>query len=220
MDIKKVISQLEEQIKDRFAGESSGHDIYHLRRTLNLALQIQGQEGGDRVVVAVAAFLHDIHRIIEKETGKFCPPRDSLSEVGKLLSSLTLTPEQEKGVLMSIEHHEEYDFSETGKTAQDIETLILQDADNLDAMGAVGIARTFSYNGAHGMPMWIPDKPLDRAIYDESEPDPSAIHHFYGKLLKLKDNINTETGKQLAVHRHRFMEKFLEEFFREWQGEV
>ena len=100
----------------------------------------------------------------------------------------------------------------------DIETLILQDADNLDAIGAIGIGRTFSFGGAYKITMWIPDKPFDRQNFDESEKDPSIIHHFYSKLLKLKANMNTETAKKMADERHKFMKLFLQEFFDEWNG--
>ncbi|MDP8269673.1 MAG: hypothetical protein P9L97_13195, partial [Candidatus Tenebribacter davisii] len=117
-----------------------------------------------------------------------------------------------------IEFHEEYDFTETGKTALDIETLILQDADNLDALGAIGIGRTFAYSGAHNVIMWQPEIPFESGLYADEQPDPSTLHHFYSKLLKMKENMNTQTALKLAQKRHDFMKSFLEEFFEEWQG--
>lgn len=216
--MEEIIHQLEEEIKNLFHEESSGHDIYHLKRTLNNALTIQKKEGGDRLIIAVSAFLHDIHRIIQKETGKFCSPKDSLPKVKKILDKTKLSKEQKEKVLHCIEYHEEYHFSENGKSVNDIETLVLQDADNLDAIGAIGIGRTFMFHGSNGDLMWIPEKPFDRETFDESKKDPSTIHHFYSKLLKLKENMNTETAKKMADKRHEFIELFLQEFFDEWNG--
>lgn len=214
----EIIKQLEEEIKNMFSEESSGHDIYHLKRTLNTALTIQEKEGGDRLVIGVAAFLHDIHRIMQNDTGKYVSPKESLPKVKEILYNANLTETQKEKIYHCIEFHEEYNFSESGKTVQDVETLILQDADNLDAIGAIGIGRTFAFSGSKGVTMWIPEKPFDRPNYEESKADPSTIHHFYSKLLKLKDNMNTETAKKMAYERHQFMETFLQEFFDEWNG--
>lgn len=201
-----------------FHSESSGHDIWHLKRVLNLALHLQEKEGGDRLVIAVSALLHDIHRIIQHETGELCSPKDSLPKVKEILDNVNLPSDKLDKILHSIEYHEEYVFSEDGRTVTDIETLILQDADNLDAIGAVGVGRCFTYCGAYGIPMWNSDIPLDDIVYSENSNDPTAIHHFYAKLLKLKDNMNTETAKKMAKRRHEFLKNFLKEFFEEWEG--
>ena len=217
--INETIKRLKKEVNRLFHSESSGHDIYHLERVLNLALYIQNEEEGDKLVIAVAAFLHDIHRIIQKESGQFCSPKESLPEIEEILEKLNLPEDKVKRILHCIEFHEEYSFSKKGKTVKDIETLIIQDADNLDAMGAIGIARAFTFGGANNVPIWIPEIPFKRENFDESELDPSEIHHFYSKLLKLKDNVNTKTAKRLARQRHKFLENFLKEFFQEWKGE-
>ena len=218
--MKKILSDLETTIQKMFDDESSGHDFYHLKRVMNLSMHLQKQEGGDKLVIAVASLLHDVHRLIQEETGEFCSPRDSLPKVTEILDTTDIPLEKRGNILHCIEFHEQYSFSKQGKTVNDIETLILQDADNLDAIGAIGIARTFMFGGAYKGSMWVPDLPLDKEFYDESESDdPSVIHHFYSKLLKLKNNMNTATAKEMADHRHRFMEHFLEEFFSEWKGE-
>src|SRR3989344_4690716 len=216
--MKEIIQQLEEEVKELFHEESSGHDIYHLKRTLNNALTLQKKEGGDELIIAVSAFLHDIHRIIQNESGKFCSPKDSLPKIKDILNKIKLSKKEKEKVLHCIEYHEEYNFSENGKTVNEIETLVLQDADNLDAIGAIGIGRTFSFGGANQVTMWIPEKSFDRHTFDESKKDPSTIHHFYSKLLRLKENMNTETAKKIANERHEFMELFLKEFFDEWDG--
>lgn len=217
--MEKILNQLESEIKSLFISDRSGHDLYHLKRVMNIALHIQEIEGGDRFVIAVSALLHDLHRIIQVQTGKFCSPAASLPRISVILDNIALSEDKKNNILHCIEYHEEYNFSEQGKTVTDIETLILQDADNLDALGAIGVARTFSFGATHGVPMWIPEKPFDRQFYDESVKDPSVIHHFHSKLLKLKDNMNTETGKKMAFKRHAFMEAFVDEFMAEWEGE-
>ncbi len=217
--IESIIKKLKKDLKIKFKSESSGHDIYHLQRVLNLALNIQSEERkGDRLVIAVASFLHDVHRIIERESGKFCSPKNSLVKIRKILEKTSLPEEKIKNILHCIEFHEEYSFSKKGKTVKDIETLILQDADNLDAIGAIGIARGFMYGGANNIPMWRPEIPFKRKHFNESKKDVSEIHHFYSKLLKLKDNMNTKAGKRMAVYRHRVIKNYLDEFFVEWEG--
>jgi uncharacterized protein len=216
--MKKIIEQLEEAVSGMFHSESSGHDIAHLKRVYNLALTIQSKEGGDKLVIGTAAFLHDVHRAMQKEQGHFVSPTDSLPKIKELISTLKLSDEQKDKVLHCVKFHEEYGFSEEGKTVDDIETLIVQDADNLDAIGAIGVGRTFAYGGAHQVPMWLADIPFDREVYAEKIDDPSTVHHFYSKLFKLKDNMHTTTAKQMASSRHKYMEEFLKEFFAEWEG--
>jgi uncharacterized protein len=216
--IEKIIKKLERRIKSSFSKDSSGHDIHHLKRVLNLALFLQKENGGDKLVIAIAAFLHDIHRIMEYETGRFCSPVKSLSKIKELIKEIKLSDEQKKKILHVIKYHEEYNFSRPGKKVSDLETLIVQDADNLDAMGAVGIGRAFSFGGSHNLKMWAPERPFNRKYFTESEKDCSTIHHFYSKLLRLKNNMNTKTGRLLADKRHKFMKIFLQEFFAEWRG--
>tara|TARA_Y100000310_G_C20682341_1_gene816711 strand:+ start:1675 stop:2322 length:648 start_codon:yes stop_codon:yes gene_type:complete len=211
-----IINQLEKEIKELFHKENSGHDLHHLKRVLNLALTLQEKEGGDKIVIGVAAFLHDLHRVIGN--GKYCSPKESLPKVKEILDKVELSEVQKERILHCIEFHEEYNFTEEGKTVHDKETLIVQDADNLEALGAIGIARAFMFAGAKKVPMWIPELPFNREKFDDAVLDPSEIHHFYSKLLKLKENMNTETAKKMATERTTFMELFLKEFFAEWKG--
>jgi len=211
------VAALDSQIKKQFSKDSS-HDIYHLYRVYNLALAIQKKEGGDRLVVGVSAFVHDIHRFVQEGTGKYCSPKKSLPIVQGLLERVKFPEEKIKPVLHCVEYHEEYAFSKNGKTASDIETLIVQDADNLDAMGAIGIGRTFGFSSKLNAPMWNPSIPFKRKYFSEGNSDVSTIHHFYSKLLKLKDNMNTPTAKKLALGRHDYMKNYLAEFMDEWNG--
>ncbi len=219
MDLSDRERQLEEKAEEMFKTDSTGHDMQHLLRVRSVALHIQNEEGGDAEVIATAALLHDVHRLMEKARGSYCPPAESLPTIEAMLKDVGFPVEKIPAVLHCVEFHEEYGFSKEVRTATDIETLILQDADNLDAIGAIGMGRTFAFSGSYGIPAWNPDIPFDRAHYDESERDPSTLHHIHAKLLKLKDNMNTATGKMMAQGRHDFMERFVEQFIAEWKGE-
>lgn len=214
--LENYIEKLKPYVIDLFKRDSSGHDISHLIRTMNTALYLQEKEGGDRIIIGIAAFLHDVHRIMQNESGKFVSPKDSLEKVKEILSHIDLTDEQVNKICYAIEQHEEYNWN--GKNVDDINTLILQDADNLDAIGAIGIGRTFSYGGSHNVIMYDDKVPLNQNDdYSESNgDDESTIHHFYHKLFKLGDNMNTTTAKNLANRRIEFMKTFVKEFLDEW----
>jgi uncharacterized protein len=215
----QIINKVEGRLKEIFSHEVSGHDFYHLKRVMNLAGILQKKEGGDLEIVSMAALTHDLHRIIQDQNGNYCQPKDSLLKIREILESAGLEEEKIKKVLHCVEFHEEYPFSIHGQTVKDVETLVLQDADRLDAIGAIGIARAFYYGSATGTPIWNPEIPLG-GEFDESKNDLSEIHHFYTKLLKLKDNMNTKTGKKMAGKRHKYMEKYLKEFFKEWSDKI
>lgn len=221
--IENVLLNLEEKIKDLFVNENSGHDITHLKRVANMALKIQRTEGGNREVIGIAAFVHDLHRVIAIEKGKrYCSPKESLDYIEKLLSDSNIGNLTIKKVLHCVRYHEETNFMGKQRIANDLETLILQDADNLDAMGAIGIARSFTYGGAHKIKIWD-GKPLGKIedFRDISIDSPTTIEHFYDYLLKLKNTMNTDTAKVLAEQKHKFMEEYLQAFLGEWNlGEI
>jgi len=217
--LDKFIVLLDKKIKGRFSRDSA-HDIDHLYRVYSMALNIQKKEHGDRLVIGVAAFLHDIHRIIQAKNGKYCHPKDSLPIIKKFLLDVKFPKDKIDDVLHVIEYHEEYSFSYKGRTVHDIETLIVQDADNLDSMGAIGIARTFGFSAQLNHLMWVPDDEKKTRHFDEHKTDETAIDHFYNKLLRLKDTMNTRTAKSLAKERHVYMQGFLVRFKKEWVAEL
>ena len=221
--LEDYIERLKPYVIDLFKDDSSGHDISHLIRTMNSALYIQEKEGGDRIIIGISAFLHDVHRIMENEINAtsdkyiFVSPKDSIPKVKEILSNINLEEEQINKICFCIEHHEEYNWN--GENVDDLNTLILQDADNLDAIGAIGIGRAFSYSGVHNMPMYDEEKELIiEENFVEGHNDPSVIHHFYHKLFKLGDNMNTKTAKELANKRIDFMKDFTKEFIDEWKA--
>lgn len=216
--LEDYIKQLRPYVIDLFKDDSSGHDISHLERTMNTALYLQEKEGGDRIVIGISSFLHDVHRIIQGNDNKVVLPKDSIPTVKELLSKIDLTSEQVEEICYCIEHHENYNWN--GDNVSDINALILQDADNLDAIGAIGIARTFAFSGSHKLALYDESIPLneDNDFKEEKGYDQSTIHHFYHKLFKLGDNMNTKTAKELANNRVEFMKNFVKEFLDEWNA--
>ena len=217
MLVEEYIEQLKPFVIRLFEGDSSGHDYWHLERTKNLALKIQETEGGDKIVIGLAAYLHDIHRIMQNEKGSFVEPKESIPKVKEILANIDLDEETVDKICFVVENHEIYSWH--GNNVDDINTLIVQDADNLDACGAMGIGRCFSYGGSNKMPMYDPSVPL-KEDYDftESKNDPSSLHHFYHKLMKLEETMNTNMAKEMAKSRVQFIRDFAEEFLDEWNG--
>ena len=140
---------------------------------------------------------------------EYISPEDSLPEVRSVLETTSFPPEKIPAVLHCVEVHEEYEFKGEKNPAQTIEALILQDADNLDAIRAVGIARNFAFTGVVGNRLWAPNT-------DEY----SGLGHFYDKLFYLKDEMNTKTARTLAEERHKFLAEFAKRFKNEWYGEL
>jgi uncharacterized protein len=217
--LEDYIKIIKPYIIELFSEESSGHDISHLTRTMNIAVNLCKKENGDELIVGISAFMHDIHRIMQNETGKFVSPKDSLSKVKEILSNTDLNRNIIDKICYCIEFHENYNWN--GNNVEDINTLILQDADNLDAIGAIGVGRTFSYGGTHNVKMYDEEAPLNSAedYAEENGDDPSTIHHFYHKLFRLANNMNTETARKQAIERTEFMKVFVNEFLQEWNGE-
>ena len=201
-------------VKETLAGAEGGHDWYHIERVWKTARYIRNREqAGDLRTIELAALLHDI------SDAKFNGGDDEQGSrmAGEFLLNQDLEQEMVEHIYTIIKH-----VSYKGGFAQDqissIEFQIVQDADRLDAIGAVGIARAFNYGGFKNRPIHNPDMPLQK--YKDSKQyhlsDAPTINHFYEKLLKLKDLMNTSTGKKMAEERHEYMLRFLDQFYREW----
>lgn len=216
--IEEYIEKLRPYVSEYFKDDYTGHDIGHLERTLNNALYLCEKEGGDKLIVGVSAFLHDIHRIMQTKEGKFVSPKDSLPKVREFLSNIDLTEEQIEKICFCIEHHENYNWNKNN--VSDINALIVQDADNLDAIGAIGIGRAFNYGGVNNIRMYDKNIQLnENNDFIESEGDTeSTIHHFHHKLFKLGSQMNTRTARKIATRRTKFMKLFVKEFFNEWNA--
>jgi len=181
------------------------HGWDHVMRVYDLCVKIGKEEGADLEVLKIAALLHDIG--ISKG-------RENHEKIGAEIAKEILRGydrEKKENIIHCIEAHR---FSK-GLKPETLEAKILQDADRLDALGAIGIARTMVHAGFFNMPVYKPNKEISTRYNGKSE---TTIDHFYEKLLKIKDSLNTKTAKEMAKHRHEFMEFFLNEFFDEWDG--
>lgn len=207
---KKVLKDTESYIQKYFENEGSGHDWWHIYRVRNLALKIAETEGGDKNIIEMAALLHDLDDW--KLNGD---AKDSKSE--KWLKKMKISEIDTRKILEIIEQVS-YKGAEVENNAICLEAKIVQDADRLDAIGAIGVARTFAYGGSKKRLIYHPEiKPVLHDSFESYKKNTApTINHFYEKLLLLKDLLNTASAKEMAKTRHRFMEEFLGHFFNEW----
>lgn len=202
-------------VKQIFANDYSGHDYHHTMRVYRLAVQIAKKENADLLIVQLAALLHDVDDV------KLSPETyDTKKNAVDYMESNGLDNEIIEAVCKIIE---EVSFAGTDSVVPStIEGKCVQDADRLDAMGAIGIARAFAYGGSKGRKIYDPEiKPLVNMSKEEyrQNQNSTSISHFYEKLLLLKDMMNTDAATKIAEHRHAIMEAYLEEFMLEWEGE-
>lgn len=209
--MEELINKTINYIEDFFKEDYSGHDFYHSLRVYKLAKKIAENEQCDLEIVCLSALLHDVddYKLVGEQTDKY-------QNAKKFLKSLNYHNSR-----IDLICHIISQVSFKGNniiTPDTIEGKIVQDADRLDAIGAIGIGRTFTYSGNHNIPMHIPNMPYRTNMNEKSyKVASSTINHFYEKLLKLKELMNTKKGKEMAIHRHEFMEKYLKEFYDEWE---
>lgn len=213
MDKKRIIQRTAEYVKEQLEGEGTGHDWWHVYRVWKTAAKIGEKENADLFVVELAALLHDIGDFKFHNGDTSVGPRMAEAwlrkmEVGEPVINHTC----------EIVRDVSYKGAGTPTPMRTIEGKAVQDADRLDAVGAIGIARTFAYGGAKGREIYNPDvKPENHQTFDQYKNGTGpTINHFYEKLLLLKDRMNTETARKIAQKRHNFMETFLETFYAEW----
>ncbi|CAM4259424.1 uncharacterized protein SAMN06265348_108133 [Pedobacter westerhofensis] len=215
MDFDSIIEQTIRFVKETLAEAEAGHDWFHIERVYKTALNINAQENGDLFTVALAALLHDI------ADSKFNNGDEEIGPqmAGKFLSGLNISAEVIVHVQQIIRNLS-YKSSLSGVTFHSKELDVVQDADRLDAIGAIGIARAFTYGGYKNRTMYDPSIPSVANQSKEAYKNSSAptINHFYEKLLLLKDLMKTSAGKTLAQERHDFMLRYLDQFYAEWEG--
>lgn len=216
MDYNTIIKATELFVKDTLKNAEGGHDWFHIERVFNNSLLIAKQEPVDDLVVALGALLHDI------ADSKFHNGDDTIGPkmARTFLFKNNVDSSVIEHVVKIIENISYSSNIEKTSTFNSIELQVVQDADRLDAIGAIGIARTFNYGGFKNRSLYNPDiKPnlnLSKAEYKAS--NAPTINHFYEKLLLLKDKMNTKTGKKIATERHNYMLGFLDQFYAEWNG--
>lgn len=209
------IEQTEEMVRGELTGESSGHDWWHIWRVWQLAKWIGLEEKADMLVVELAALLHDIADWKANDGDIKAGGRVSR----KWLESLGVDEAVIEKVV-EIVNNVSYKGAGVKDVMDSLEGRIVQDADRLDAMGAIGIARVFMYGGNKGREMYDPEsKAMDTNDFESyKKAGQTSINHFYEKLLLLKDRMHTKTAKRMAELRHKIMESYLEEFYAEWDG--
>jgi uncharacterized protein len=214
MDKSAILAAAANYVQDEFGHDSSGHDWWHMHRVAATARKIAREENANEFVCELAALLHDIadEKFNESE-------EEGIAKVEIWLHQNKVEQEVVRQIVEIIAT-----MSYKGGHRPPMRTLegqIVQDADRLDAIGAIGISRVFAYSGAHGRPIHDPDR-LPRREWSPEQyrsGEGTAIHHFYEKLLKLKDMMNTQYAKRIAEERHQYMESFLHRFYSEWEGD-
>jgi uncharacterized protein len=217
MDNKKTIDKTILFVKKELANAEGGHDWFHINRVYNNAKNIAKTENVNLLIVELGALLHDI------ADSKF---HNGDEEIGpkkakEFLESINV----EKSIISHVENiirHISFSGGNHKREFNSIEMDVVQDADKLDAIGAIGIGRTFTYGGHMNRQMYNSDikSNLNMTKEEYKKNKAPTINHFYEKLLLLKDKMNTKTGKKIAKNRHKFMEKYLEQFYKEWNGEL
>ncbi len=207
---KELYIRIEEWAKSKLSSVDAGHDWWHIRRVLVNATKIHQVEGGDWSIIRLAVLLHDV------ADPKFFDEALMTKEIKDKLMAEQVNGEVVSHVMQIIQN---LSFSKQwqGNDFDSLEFRIVQDADRLDAIGAIGIARAFSYGGHKGRDFYDPDKKPQtyRNAEEYRNTDGTTINHFYEKLLLLKDQMKTPTGRQMALQRHEYMEEFLRQFYSE-----
>ncbi len=212
MDKALIIEKTKEFVRNKLYGEGSGHDWFHIERVYNLARYLAEKENANSFIVEMTALLHDI------DDWKFSNSNDTNTTATEdFLKSIEVDEDSFERIINIIQTMS-YKGGVVDSTQHTLEGKIVQDADRLDAIGAIGIARTFAYGGSKNRQIYDPSiKPMDfKDLNEVKNAENHTINHFYEKLLKLKDLMNTDTAKEIAEKRHKFMEDFLEEFYSEW----
>lgn len=211
--MKNLINNTVEFVKEKLEGAEAGHDWFHIERVWKLSKKIAETEECNQEVVELAALLHDI------ADPKFHNGDETIAlQVSRdFLESQDASEELIEQVLFIIKN---ISFKNRGEVSEDlpIELKIVQDADRIDAIGAIGIGRTFNFGGYKNNLMYDPniEPKLNMSKEEYKKSNGTTINHFYEKLLLLKDLMNTEKGKEIAGQRHDFMLKFLDQFYKEW----
>lgn len=213
---QEIVEQTRSFVEKRLTGFEGSHDYWHSYRVWQLAKTIAETEPVCGFVVQLGALLHDIadakfhngdYEVASRVAGGF------LARQG--------VKKAEREHVQQIVRHVSFKGEAHRQSFRSPELEVVQDADRLEALGAIGIARTFAYGGFRQHPIYVPGQAPRRKMNNEQYRNHQShtINHFYEKLLLLKDRMNTPTGKNMAAHRHKVMENFLDEFFREWRGE-
>lgn len=211
---QEIINKTKEFVKKELDSETTGHDWWHSWRVWNMARKISREEGGDLFIIEMAALLHDIDDWKFSKNNNYCK-----TEI--FLKKIKIDNDNFFAIIQIIKN---ISFKGAGAISTPIsfEGKIVQDADRLDTIGAMGIARVFAYGGNINRQIYNPKiKPKNSKSFKAYKKlKNTSINHFYEKLLLLKNRMNTKTAKKIALKRHKFIEVYLKEFFNEWKGGI
>lgn len=207
------IEQIKEWVKARMTETDPGHDWSHVERVWRNAMTILESEGGNEEIVSLTALLHDA------ADSKFFDEEKALGEIHDLLINANILEKNIEHITKIISHMS-YSKGLEGEPFDSPEYRIVQDADRLDAMGAIGIARAFTYGAIKNRLFFNPRQAHQdfTSTSDYKKSTTPTINHFYEKLLLLKDLMKTKTGREMAEERHQFMKSYLDQFYKEWEG--
>lgn len=214
--MESLKTRIREHIQELLNNDASGHDWHHINRVVETAKYIQSKEGGDADLVEIAALLHDISD--HKLNGGI------LNDGGRAAYEFLINEGVDTKLASKVSDIVD-SVSFKGAHVQDappsLEAKIVQDADRLDAIGAMGIARVFAYGGTKKQSMHDPElQPKLHTSFEEyAKAKTTSINHFYEKLLLLRDRLHTATAKEIGQERHEFMEKYLDQFYKEWNSD-
>jgi uncharacterized protein len=209
----ELIKVTEKHVRSIFENEGSGHDWWHIHRVRSMALKLAQAEGADLFLVELAALLHDIDDY--KLTNHSQPNKNTIEWLNACQVDQKLIL-----IICNIIEGVSFKGAQVDTSTSNQECKVLQDADRLDAMGAIGIARTFAYGGSRSRALYDPAiAPISHDSFKSYQTSSApTINHFYEKLLLLKDLMQTNTGKRLAEKRHEFMLNYLDQFYAEWDS--
>ena len=211
----RIIKETIMFVKNILGKEGTGHDWWHIERVLNSARIIGTKEKADMFVAELAVLLHDIgdYKIINQ-------PHDDYSIAEEYLKSKNVPTEYIDRIMFIIKNMSFHISGNSKLPNASLEFCVVQDADRLDALGAIGISRALAFGGKKGRQIFVPSGSKKINMQNYASFENASIQHFYQKLLRLKDLMNTKTGQKIARKRHAYMEKFLNEFFAEWEGRI
>lgn len=215
---KKIIQATEVFVRRQLQHDATGHDWHHIDRVRRMALRIGTKEKVDLFLVELMALLHELH---DRKLVGAGNEKKALQQTEAWLHAQQLQSEQIAEIMYAIKNQSYSASGLAGTKLLSAAGQVAQDADRLEALGAIGIARCFAYNGKHGNPIHDPALPPRTTTLTVKEyvQGTTSINHFYEKLFKLKDLMNTKTGKQIAAARHAYMKVFVKEFLAEWDGQ-
>ena len=215
MSNDEIINVIKKYVKSICENDSTGHDWWHIQRVYNNAMQINKKENANEFLITIIVLMHDLydHKFYNGDV------KEALEDTLQKLDVYNYISKEDTENIIHSCINLGFSSNITDVKELSIEGKIAQDADRLDGIGAIGIARTFAYGGKKGKLIYNPD---DNELVDgkdyKIDGSKTSISHFYDKLLKLKDMMNTNTAKEIAIERHEYLEGFLKEFYDEWNG--